>query len=188
MNVINDAEPPLKKTRPRKLDIIPPPHFEACGLTAPLWFELILKYLFLEDLVAIKRTCKTFAKLKSLRELIKDKEWSAFQDIPKQHWNRLHPAFAYEFTNSNLKDVMFDLSYKSGTLGEVFTHYGVFSSKKLLLQAFTLIGIRMKDIHSYEISAAKVVLHWAWNPGMHDNTTIVIRGAMKEMIKLINNK
>ena len=188
MNVINDAEPPLKKTRPRKLNIIPPPHFEACGLTAPLWFELILKHLFLEDLVAIKRTCKTFTKLKSLRELIKDKEWSAFQDIPKQHWNRLHPTFAYEFTNSNLKDVMFDLSYKSTTLGELVARYGVFSSKKLLLQAFTLIGIRMKYIHSYEISAAKVVLHWTWNQSMHDNTTIVIRGAMKEMIELINNK
>ena len=55
-----------------------------------LWFELVFKHHItnLSDLISIKRVCKDFYSLKLLKDLIKQKEESAFGSIGQRYWNK----------------------------------------------------------------------------------------------------
>lgn len=83
---VSEGEPPLKR-RHHKRPLVAESNV-VCGLTHHQWFDLILQRLLLEDLIAVKRTCKTFATFKRLRSLIKDKEYTAFDGVDKKFWNR----------------------------------------------------------------------------------------------------
>jgi hypothetical protein len=147
--MMNDYEPPVKR-RLVKHKIIPPDRFELCHLSASLWFELILKRLFLVELIQMKRTCKTFAKLKALKHLIKDKEYACFGDIPKLYWNRLT---SYDMKKHRIvfgnNPGRFVLHFRTKNVCK----QGVFSSKHLLFQELDREDLLIFDITDIYYSA-----------------------------------
>lgn len=87
--VLEDEEPPLKKYQPARPKIKAPLGFQACGLTASLWYQLIIsRFVSLVELIKMRRTCKVFVAHKGLKKLIRDKEYSAFSNYSKEFWNR----------------------------------------------------------------------------------------------------
>jgi hypothetical protein len=80
----------------------------------------------------MKRTCKTFATLKALKYLIKDKEYSCFGDVPKQRWNRLVSVTTL-FPRISFQDNprRFIVYVRTSD----YVTEGVFSSSHLLLKA-----------------------------------------------------
>lgn len=131
-------EPILKRLRPTKIILEPPPCLSVCGVSRDVWWEYILKdRVLLVDLIAIKRTCKSFAIYKPLRWLIKAKVEAAFGDpkiTPMWHWNRVrgcpyesHLAFVANglanhtfviFTESTINCQPYKRTYRLG----VFSH------------------------------------------------------------------
>lgn len=174
-------EPPLKRVA-RKITIVPPPHFEACCLSASLWFELILKRLSLVELIFMRRTCKTFAKLKALKYFIQDKEYSAFDDAPKRYWNRIATPYANELRDILEKGV-FSLfitweSIVTPANSPLYASYGIFSNKELLLRSLSTYTIQNAQV---DVSEKKVLIQM-WDVDAQ-RVTFTIRGANEEIIK-----
>lgn len=147
MEKISEGEPVLKKSRRGiKHKIIPPEGYTPCGLSPTLWFELIFYQLFLEDLIRIKRTCKSFATNKLLRNLIKDKQEAAFglgEIIPTLFWNKMEKTnrslLIYRIVDENpnkfIITTWFTIKPPNKSI-ESTRHFGVFSNKRLLWETF----------------------------------------------------
>lgn len=177
-------EPPLKKVA-RKITIVPPPHFEACHLSASLWFELILKRLSLVELIFMKRTCKTFAKLKALKYFIQDKEYSSFDDTPKRYWNRIVTPNASDLSNILEKGVFsIYITWESiftPANGPLYASYGIFSNKELLLRGLSTYNIQKKSKKVNISEKGALIQMWDTQRRL---VTFTIRGANEEIKKL----
>lgn len=81
------------KRRTKKIKLTAPPSARVASLSLQEWLNLICKpRLSLVELIQLKRTCKSFATYKALKQWIKEKERIAFQGIRQEHWNRFAPT------------------------------------------------------------------------------------------------
>lgn len=139
MQDVSEGEPPVKQRKHKRTLVADRDAYTAMPLT--LWNEFVLKrhygVLLLEDLVALKRTCKSFATFKPLRRLIKDKEEAAFGGFDKKYWNRLALD---DYNIRHKRDGFYDQhpgQYFFWFIGVAYKDMlGVFSNKRRLWDVF----------------------------------------------------
>lgn len=131
----------------------------------------------------MKRTCKTFAKLKVLKHFIQDKEYSAFDDAPKRFWNRLTTPFFNDLTALHGKGV-FSLhivwELVSDGNGPLFAYYGIFSNKELMLKSLLMHNIKGGK---FDILEERSIIQICDTQGRC--ITFTIRGANEEIKSMI---
>lgn len=145
-----DGEPLLKRPKVK----IRAPSNACLHLSLQEWYNLIFSRLSLVELIQLKRTCKSFATYKKLKELITLKQNSAFHGFQQRHWNRISVSTKGlpldEDANLSFENRLINIDFFEKHKGQyIFIRYypcltikegkfmiGVFSSKALLLNAF----------------------------------------------------